>query len=489
MNCGYCGSLNLKNLGVRMLGKDRKVKYKCNSCGRTHHADYSIAKPVYGTSYVVTSATDGFPTNKRFLNALKNYCKANNAKLVILPVNNKSPFNEFAYEDDIKEHLVSDNILLGEDAVIMGAIRLGTTLESPLHGLNSFSKGKTVILGHPQIQLKTLPRKNEKYPPIMTTTGSVSIPKYTENKTAQKANFNHSFSALFISGTTPRQIRHLNYDSVGFYDIGKYYTEDAITEENKITAIVTGDEHVMFHDKEVFEATYGKGGIVEALRPDYIVRHDVLDCYSISHHHKGNVFVRFGKAQAGIDSIESELNKTISFIEDTTPKGCKSIVVPSNHNNHLFRWLNEADPKLDLVNAKIYHQLMYKMLDNVSVVDNIPRYPDPFELYSRDRVTTKVSFLKAEDEFLINGIDLNNHGDRGVNGSKGSRMQFKDLPNKSVIGHSHSPGIEKGSYQVGTSSNLRLDYNSGLSSWHHCHCLIYPNGKRQLIFITDGKWR
>lgn len=489
MNCGYCGSMNLKNLGVRMLGKNRMIKYKCNNCGNTQHEEYSVAKPVYNTSYVVTSATDGFPINQRFLSALKNYCKVNGSKLTILPVNNKGPFNDFNYDDEVKEFLVSDNIYLGDDTVIMGSTRLGTTLESPLHGMNPFSKGRTIVFGHPQIQMRTLPRKNEKYPPIMTTTGSVSIPKYDENKTAQKANFNHSFSALFISGSAPRQIRHLNYDGVGFYDLDSYYTESVVQVKSKIEAIVTGDEHVMFHDKEVFAATYGPGGIVETLKPDYIVRHDVLDCYSISHHHKGNVFVRYGKRHAEIDSIESELNKTLDFIEDTTPNGCESIVVPSNHNSHLFRWLNEADPKLDLINAKIYHKLMYMMLDNVTVKDNIPKYPDPFELYSRGRSSKKVKFLKTDDVFFVHEIDLNNHGDLGVNGTKGTRFQYKDLPNKSVIGHSHSPGIEKGSYQVGTSSNLRLDYNSGLSSWHHCHCLIYPNGKRQLIFIVDGKWK
>lgn len=490
MNCEYCGSLNLKNLGVRFLGKERKIKYKCNNCGSEQYADCTVNKPIYGTNFVVTSATDGFPINKRFLEVLKNYCALNSARLIILPVNNKQQYNEFNYDPDIREYLVSDNIQVADDTVIVGSIHLGTTLESPLHGMQSFSKGKSVIFGHPQIQLKTLPRKTSKYPPIMCTTGSISIPKYTENKTAQKANFNHSFSAVFVSGGSVRHIRHLNYDSVGFYDIDKYYMENSVRDVTHIDAIVTGDEHVMFQDKSVFNATYGAGGIVDTLKPAAIVRHDVLDCFSISHHHKNNVFVRYGKREAEIDSIERELNQTIKFIEDTTPDYAKSWVVPSNHNSHLMKWLNDADPKLDLTNAKLYHKLMYMMLDNVTVSENnIPVYPDPFELYSRDRVSGKVVFLKADQQYMLHGIDLNNHGDRGINGSRGSIGSFKDLPHKTVIGHSHSPGIEKGVYQTGTSTLLRLEYNSGLSSWHHAHCLIYPNGKRQLIFIYDGVWR
>lgn len=489
MHCQNCGSIEMKGGGVRMMGNKRMLKYTCKTCGEVHYTDTSVAKPVYGKSYVVTSATDSFPINKRFLAVLKKYCEHNGATLVVIPVNNRTNFNESNYDDELVPYLISTNIQLGDDTMIMGATRLGTTLDSPLHGMNQFSKGKSVVFGHPQLQLKTLTRKNEKYPPIMMTTGSVSIPNYTENKSAQKAKFNHAYSALFVSADTPRHFRHLNFDGKGFYDLSKYYTETEVIEENKISAIITGDEHVVFHDKEVFAATYGKGGIVDTLKPDYIVRHDVLDCYSISHHHKGNVFVKYGKRISETDSIENELKQTLKFIEDTTPSTSKSIIVPSNHNSHLLRWLNEADPKNDPVNAKIYHQLMYLMYDNLVVVDGLAKYPDPFELYSRGKVKNNVSFLKPDDDFMLHDIDLNNHGDVGLNGTRGTRQQYKDLPNKSVIGHSHSPGIEKGAYQVGTSSRLRLEYNHGLSSWHHCHCLVYPNGRRQLLFIVDGKWK
>ena len=60
---------------------------------------------------------------------------------------------------------------------------------------------------------------------------------------------------------------------------------------------------------------------------------------------------------------------------------------------------------------------------------------------------------------------------------------------RSVIGHSHSPGIEEGCYQTGTSTFLRLEYNSGPSGWLQAHVLVHADGKRQLIIIIDGKWR
>jgi len=58
-----------------------------------------------------------------------------------------------------------------------------------------------------------------------------------------------------------------------------------------------------------------------------------------------------------------------------------------------------------------------------------------------------------------------------------------------VTGHTHSMGIDKGAYMVGCSTSKDLEYTKGISSWTNTHCIIYPNGKRQLINIISGKWR
>ena len=81
------------------------------------------------------------------------------------------------------------------------------------------------------------------------------------------------------------------------------------------------------------------------------------------------------------------------------------------------------------------------------------------------------------------------HGDRGPNGARGSIKNLRRIGVKSIIGHSHSPGIDEGAYQNGTSTRLRLGYNVGPSSWLNAHTVVYANGKRSLINIIDGKWR
>lgn len=489
MHCENCRSTSVVNQGVRFYGNKKKTGYKCSSCGHKWAVDETPSVKIK-KNVVVTSAVDGSPINTKFLETLKSYCKHNNAELVILPVLNKVKFFENRFPDEIKPYLVSSSTVLDDANVeLMGHIKLGTTLDNPLHSMKPFSKGRSVVFGHPQVQLQTLPRKTEKYPSIMATTGTVSLEKYGDSKTANKAKFNHSFSALFIDKSSGN-MRHLHYDGLGFYDLSEYYSEYKLVENQRAAAIVTGDEHVNFYDESILEATYGKTGMVQTLKPEFIVRHDVLDCYSISHHHAKNVFTRYGKHLSGNNNIEDELIDTLDFIERTTPDFAKSLIVPSNHHTHLTRWLNEADPKLDMVNAKIYHQLMYMMLDSVVSEKNVVSYADPFALWAKTRdLSDKVQFLSTMDKVEIATIDINNHGDSGINGSRGSAMSFNDLPQKTVIGHGHSPSISKGCYVVGTSSNLRLDYNKGLSSWAHAHCVIYPNGKRQLIFIMDKKWK
>jgi hypothetical protein len=81
------------------------------------------------------------------------------------------------------------------------------------------------------------------------------------------------------------------------------------------------------------------------------------------------------------------------------------------------------------------------------------------------------------------------HGHLGANGARGGLRGFSKLGVKTIVGHSHTPGIIEGAYQVGTSSHLKLEYNDGPSSWLNTHALVYPNGKRTLINIIKGKWR
>jgi len=133
--------------------------------------------------------------------------------------------------------------------------------------------------------------------------------------------------------------------------------------------------------------------------------------------------------------------------------------------------------------------MMYNILSTLKQTESGVSYADPFKLYCESVGAPNTRFLAHGESFSVAGVELGSHGHEGKNGARGSINQYADLSQRYVIGHSHTPGIIYGAYQVGTSSNLKLEYSRGPSSWIACHCVVYSNGKRQLINVINGKWR
>ena len=231
--------------------------------------------------------------------------------------------------------------------------------------------------------------------------------------------------------------------------------------------------------------------IINKLRPAKIFRHDTLDFYSRNHHHRGNFLTNYAKHHCKLDTapindIEGELRRCIDFINETTPEYATTYIVQSNHDDALTRWLNESDFRTDPQNAKLFLKLNLARLENIKMTDSGVESISPFEYWARDK--TKAVFLKRDKSCRVKDIEMSYHGDQGINGARGSAIGFTQIGTKSIIGHSPVPCINKGVYQVGTSSRLKLEYTHGPSSWLKTHCIIYPNGKRTLINIIDGEW-
>ena len=95
-----------------------------------------------------------------------------------------------------------------------------------------------------------------------------------------------------------------------------------------------------------------------------------------------------------------------------------------------------------------------------------------------------VRALGVEESYIYNGIEMSLHGHKGPNGSRGSIKSFGRLTMPNVIGHSHTPGIKWGTYQVGISCGMKHGYNQGLSSWAYASVTINDRGIRQMILLN-----
>ncbi len=330
---------------------------------------------------------------------------------------------------------------------------------------------------------------------VMHTTGAVTDARYTSTKQGTKAYTNHSLAAVVVEqddSINGFHLRVLNSGPEGsFYDLDKFYDGETVTTGNTIDALVLGDEHVIHVDPQVSAATLtAKTSLAKVLKPKFIVRHDSLDFFSGSHHHVDNPFIQYAKHVSGTNDVRAELQLTMDYILKTTPKFAKSIVVSSNHNEHLYRWLTECKPNREPWNMLLYHELMYLMLKETKMGTSSVEHPNPMELWTRQNYATdKIQFIGGYESFKVHDVELSFHGDKGINGSRASAVQFSKIGTKTIVGHSHSSSIIGGCYQVGTSSYLKLDYNVGPSSWIHSACMIHKNGRRQMVFIIKGKYR
>ena len=216
-----------------------------------------------------------------------------------------------------------------------------------------------------------------------------------------------------------------------------------------------------------------------------IIRHDIIDGYSISHHHQKSASKKYSKFLTGKNSLKAELDETARHLEETTPKGCKSVVVASNHHDHIRRWLEEVEWRSEPHNAVIYHELWTAWLEAIGNDEGF----DAFTWWLSKNCTADLRYLTTAPDLQVMGIFVGYHGDKGINGARGSLASFAKIGVRTITGHTHSPGIEKGATAVGTGSLLELEYTQGPSSWMHSHCLIHGNGETQLIFIIDGDWR
>jgi hypothetical protein len=461
------------------------------------------------TRYIITSAQNNTPVHEGFLQTLNNYCEHNDAKLVVIPYRYRNPtsiWNENNKEAEswvapLVPHIMDKMTRISDSFVLLANVKIQPTATQPLSGFDGYTGLDSAIIGHPKIQLCTVPTPSQHLPKILATTGTVTLPNYTDSKAGWKGEFHHSLAALVaeIDEDGNTHIRHVHGDDITghFYDLDKYYTPTEVTTNNRISALVTGDTHAEFMDDKVKAATYtGEESISKLLKPEVIVRHDVEDFYARNHHHRGNDLIAFGKHHFGRDNVEDSLQITANFIDETTYPDSVNIIVKSNHDEALDRWLKEAEPRYDPENAMLFHYLKFNQLKNVKMTETRFKTIDPFEFWCHNPLNGKglknkdqTKFLKRDESFSVCGVELGFHGDIGPNGSRGSIKSFSKIGPKTIIGHSHSPGIYEGCYQVGVSARLDLEYASGPSSWLHTHCLIYQDGSRTLVNIIGGKWK
>jgi hypothetical protein len=463
--------------------------------------------------FIFSSAQDASEVHEDFVTNLEAYARHLGAELMIAGFTySKKLFQDHDKAEDgvyyhrrVEPYLTNDQVQLGDGLVFCGEMNTLPTATMPLSGFETYTRDKWGIFPHAKIQLQAVATAKFARTKQLMTTGCVTMPNYVPKKAGIKASFHHQIGAVLVELMPDGTFfcRHLHADGLaadggGFYDLDVRVENGKVTTGHRVEAMVYGDIHHEKLDPEVALTTWGydtdtgntiaKDSLLDRLRPKHQFFHDLSDFAPRNHHNIRDPHFLFKTHKHGTDDVEEALRGCSRFLARTKRDFCTSVVVQSNHDNALLRWLKEADFKTDPVNAVFYLRTQTSYYEQLA--EGIGD-PPIFEQVLRDFQTdglAGVEFVSEDDSYMVDGVEHAMHGHLGANGARGNPRHYTKMGSKSTTGHTHSPQIVDGAFVVGVSGNLDMGYNRGLSSWDHSHVIQYPNGTRTIITMMEGRW-
>ena len=403
---------------------------------------------------------------------------------------------KLTYPPECVKYFSDERVLIAPGLQFCGEVNILPTAERPLSGFESYTGRKSGIFPHTKVAVDSIASMPDEGTKFNYTTGALTVRNYIARKAGLKAEFHHCYGGLLVEVNSEGDwwCRQLVSDSDGtLYDIDVKVQDGKVVSGKFIDTVIWGDVHVAIGDPDVFNLCWGSGkeSLLDRLRPKRQIVHDVLDFHSRSHHEIKNPMKMFQRFIEGEDNVQEEVVGVKKFLGDAERDWCETIVVNSNHDRHLGRWLNSEDARFDFVNVEFWSRLWVRCTRIIR-----DRGQPNFLKIALEEVgyAGKATILDQDQSFVVcadetGGIECGLHGDDGPNGTRGSPGAFARMGRKMVTAHTHRAGIVDGVYTVGTSSVLRPDYVAGPGAWSHTLCLVYENGKRTLMTIWENKER
>lgn len=445
---------------------------------------------------LVTAAQNKTPIHEGFLANLKSYSEflktqGYNPEIVIIPIKYRNPTvsaekanekTEDWWMDEIDEYLHYSKIKFG-DTIVSADSRVVPTASMPLNGYESLASANNLVLGHPRIHLKTIPRFKGQNLYTMNTTGFCTLKHYSRSKSGDKAFIHHSYGFTIIEkkpnsdkSFKPRCVK-VNSDG-SFTDVIHFVENQNVTIIKSTKGLILGDIH---HENLDIDKMDKNDELITKIKPKEIVLHDLFDGSTVNPHEQKDLFIRKRKIIEGKHLIQNEIDNALDFVKTMKTRfpNLKLNIIQSNHDDFLDRFVNTFDWKKDLHNSETYLRLA-----SIQQGVDLREYGNIFGWLLNQE---GFNYLKNHESYFIGDYQVGHHGEYGINGARGSINSFKKLNQKMIHGHTHSPAIIDGVTCVGVSCKLWQYYNSkGLSSWAHSDSIIHESGKNQLIIYDDN---
>lgn len=396
---------------------------------------------------------------------------------------------EPTWAPEIEPYANDDIERLAPTLIWCGNLQILPTATNPLSGFQDYTGPAGSIIPHTKVAMQPVATPRNKPAKHLYTTGTCTLRNYIQAKAGQKAEFHHSFAALLVEVLPDGSwfARQLVANEKGaFCDFPYKVVGGQVTKDAEVAAIQWGDIHVANIDERIKQMFWGKGGVLDTLRPKKQLLHDLVDGESHNHHARKDHHHQFQLATEGKNIIRQEFAEAREFVDEFANRPwCKSYVIWSNHDEFIRKYLQQTDYRQDHANAVFILGL------ELTAYQAIEKGETP-SLF-RTALDTKTATVLVDDEggLLVEGIEATFHGHVGAGGSRGSVQQYAKLGLKTMTGHSHGAWWVNGATSAGTCTKLSLGYNKGPSSWSHTFTVVYRGGKRQQITANaeTGLWR
>lgn len=448
------------------------------------------------TAALPTDPTDGQLRDKWYVGAnlhtegfaaIQSFCRHNSASLIIHPLPAqvsalkdqphhydpvlKPYMKNFATEYVFNQYLRSLDIGINPQQV------------NPITGLGRMrgegDRKSSILIAHTKQNMELYPTGNNSLPRMVHTTGCITYPAYKNNRIGRIAEEDHVIGGLvvIIKGTKffVHQVQ-IKADDGSFNYMGNRYFADGTVKSEPAEAMKLGDIHFGRHSEVALQLTYE---MFNLLKPKLVFVEDVFDGASVNPHSWADMFTR-GTPEAQFASLANELEicrQGLEEVREQMPVGSELLITASNHNDFLDRFLRKGLYVNDPVNYAIGHRMIVDKLDG----------KDPLEV--RLDPDQRYTWLTANDDVIVEGVNMASHGHMGPNGSKGGHTGLELSYDSAMFAHTHTPRIMHRSWWVGHLSEPRHGYNEGASSWVQCNGAVFKNGERCLYFIIEGEWR
>lgn len=480
----------------------KRLKAERFTSRRMKEARVVSADPGQVRYFLVTSAQDNTEIHTGFWDNLKAYADHLGAEIIVSGFTyNKGLFEDHSkivasFVPELLPYMDNRRILVGDGLMICAEMNTLPTAVNPLSGFDTYTGDRWGIFPHPKVHLKSIPTAKGDPVKIIQTTGAVTLPNYVQKKAGIKAEHHHEIGAVIIELLPNNRffVRHLLAEEDGaFQDLRYLVRNGKVSWADGVEAITWGDVHWEKRNEVISAACWGAyvdilkmpfPPMVDWLNPSYQFIHDLTDFEYRNHHNIKDPHFRFKMHMRGTDSVEDSMKGAAGFLKEIERAPCVTVVVESNHDLALTKWLKTADYRDDPVNAEFFLRLQHKVYRAIqSGQDDFQVFPWVLSTYED---LSNILFLSQDDSFCIaDGIECAMHGHVGANGAKASPAQFSRMGKRSNTAHTHSASIYDGNYCAGVSAELDMGYNVGLSSWSVTHIVTYANGKRTLVTMHD----